>query len=361
MISYFFPLILLSLLAIIENSNRFSYFIKNKYLYFCVFLFFIFFVSLRHSIGCDWDVYEINFNNIASKNLFYILKNQDQFFDLGYSILAKLVSLKFDYSMLIFIYGILFTAPLFYFCANIKRTYLSLMISYPYFILVVGMGPIRQASAIAFLMLTFIFIAKKKINLIYFSSISSLLFHNSAVVINALIFSKLNLFSSLSSKKKVNYFLYFLIIAIFLYNSPIIFNKLYIYITYYNSPGVNPAKGVFFVWLINFFLSIIFLFNYSKFNIQIALKKVLMIFSVSAIAIFPLIFLNSVITYRFLLYFFPSSIYITSYIPEIEFLKIKQTSILYILILLCFVSLFVWLKYAYHAYCWLPYQNILFF
>ena len=361
MITYFIPLILLAILAYIENLTKFSLKIKNKYFYSFIFLFFIFFIGLRYQIGCDWDVYKINFNIISSNDFFYILKNQKKFFDLGYSVLAKFISLKFDYSMLIFVYGLFFTLPLFYFCANIKRTYLSLMISYPYFILVVGMGPIRQASAIAFLMLTFIFIAKRKINLIYFSSISSLLFHNSAVVINALIFSKLNLFSSLNSKKKVNYYFYFLIIAIFLYNSPFIFNKLYSYITYYNSPGVNPAKGVFFVWLINFFPSIIFLSNYSKFNLEISLKKVLLTFSFSVIAIFPLIFLNSVITYRFLLYFFPSSIYITSYIPEIEFLKIKQTSILYSLILLCFFSLFAWLKYAYHSYCWLPYQNILFF
>ena len=153
----------------------------------------------------------------------------------------------------------------------------------------------------------------------------------------------------------------FFVIAIFLYNTPLIFNKLYQYVSLYNTPGINNAKGVFFVWLINFLPSIIFLSNYRKFNMQISLKKIFRTFSFSIIAIFPLIFINSVIAYRFLLYFFPSSIYITSYIPEIKLLNIKQSYIFYSFILLCFFSLFAWLKYAYHSYCWLPYQNILFF
>ena len=157
MIIYFIPLILLAILAYIENLTKFSLQIKNKYFYFFILLFFIFFVALRSKIGCDWDVYEINFNRISSKDIFYILKNQKEFFDLGYSILAKIISLKFGYSMLIFIYGLLFTVPLFYFCENIKRKYLSLMISYPYYFLIIGMGPIRQSLAISFLILVYIY------------------------------------------------------------------------------------------------------------------------------------------------------------------------------------------------------------
>ena len=34
---------------------------------------------------------------------------------------------------------------------NLKNKYLALIISYPYFIVVVGMGPIRQSAAIGFL------------------------------------------------------------------------------------------------------------------------------------------------------------------------------------------------------------------
>ena len=124
---------------------------------------------------------------------------------------------------------------------------------------------------------------------------------------------------------------------------------------------LSPAKGIIFVWLLNLFPSIIFLTNFQKFTFNISLKKIFRTFSICIIFLFPFLFINSVISYRFLLYFFPSSIYITSYIPEIKLFNIKQNTIFYSLILFCFLSLFAWLKFAYHAYCWLPYQNLLLF
>ena len=72
MIIYFIPLILLAILAYIENLTNFSLKIKNKYFYSFIFLFFILFVGLRHQIGCDWDVYEINFNEFHQKISLYL-------------------------------------------------------------------------------------------------------------------------------------------------------------------------------------------------------------------------------------------------------------------------------------------------
>tara|TARA_Y100000991_G_scaffold134526_1_gene101357 strand:- start:1959 stop:2666 length:708 start_codon:yes stop_codon:yes gene_type:complete len=234
------------------------------------------------------------------------------------------------------------------------------MISYPYFVVVVGMGPIRQASAIGFLLLTFIFIEKRKNNLILISSFLSMLFHHSSIVINLFIISKFNSFLKLKKRKIFSYLFYLILTAIILYNFPHIINKLYIYISFYGTESINPAKGVIFVWLINFLPSIIFLSNYSKFNFKSSLKNFFKTVSFLVIGIFPLLFINSVLAYRFILYFLPSSIYITSYIPEIEFFNLKKNTIFFSLIFLCFLSLIIWLKYAYHAYCWLPYQNTLF-
>ena len=59
------------------------------------------------------------------------------------------------------------------------------MISYPYFIVVVGMGPIRQAAAIGFFMLSlFAFINNKTNKFILYNFISSLLhFHQYFLVV----------------------------------------------------------------------------------------------------------------------------------------------------------------------------------
>ena len=83
----------------------------------------------------------------------YIIK------ELGHIILTLLSR---NIYVLNLIYALIFIAPLFYFCSKIKRTYLSLLISYPYYIVVVGMGPIRQAACISILMVSIILVSKNK-------------------------------------------------------------------------------------------------------------------------------------------------------------------------------------------------------
>ena len=60
------------------------------------------------------------------------------------------------------LYSILFIIPLFIFCSNLERKYLALLISYPYYIVVVGMGPIRQAACISLLMFSIILTMRKR-------------------------------------------------------------------------------------------------------------------------------------------------------------------------------------------------------
>ena len=63
---------------------------------------------------------------------------------------------------------------------------------------------------------------------------------------------------------------------------------------------------------------------------------VLLLIIVNYLAIFeivllPLVIFKSVIAYRLLLYFFPTSILITSYIPDARIFKIKNTYLIYII------------------------------
>ena len=54
---------------------------------------------------------------------------------------------------------------------------------------------------------------------------------------------------------------------------------------------------------------------------------------------------------------FPISIYIVSHLPDAQVFKVKSKYIIYTIIFLSFFSLFFWIKFANHSYCWLPYQN----
>ena len=123
---------------------------------------------------------------------------------------------------------------------------------------------------------------------------------------------------------------------------------------------VSPAKSAILIWIINFIPSLIFLINRNKLNLNNNLKNIFTTFSILEILVLPVVLLNSVIGYRLLLYFFPSSIYITSQIPDLNLLKIKKEYMINFIIFIAFISLILWLKFAYHSYCWVPYKNILF-
>ena len=176
---YLIPLIFLSIFTFLENSKKLVNVIKTKFFYYIVGLFFIFFIGLRYKIGCDWESYITLIDKYLSFNILEILRynltgysyehTPDQYFfiqELGHVFLSIISK---NIYVLNLIYATIFVIPLFYFCWKLKRTYLSLLISYPYYMIVVGMGPIRQAACISILMISIIFISKKKIFFTFYS------------------------------------------------------------------------------------------------------------------------------------------------------------------------------------------------
>tara|TARA_B100000212_G_C27371479_1_gene532774 strand:+ start:379 stop:1491 length:1113 start_codon:yes stop_codon:yes gene_type:complete len=366
---YLIPLSLLSLLAFFEINYKFKKILRSNKFYLLLFVLFIIFIGFRDNIGCDWDSYQRNFRNISFKTFSEIFSQQSNFFNIGYILITKIVSLlsssfsfislKLNFHINIFLISIIFTGTLFYFCSKLKRTYLALLMSYPYYLIVIGMGPIRQSLAISFLMMTILFVYLNNYGRYVFSAILSSSFHHSAIFVNTFYFTILNIFNRHKPQKYLVIIFYLTLMSIFFLSNDLIINKLIIYITEY-STRLNPAKGVIFVWIINFLPSIIYLTNFSKFKFNRDIKRLLLYYSIFEICLLPFAFINSIITYRLLLYSFPSSILITSFIPDINLFKIDAKNSYKYLIIICYASLIIWMKYAYHSYCWLPYENILF-
>ena len=366
---YFIPFIFLTVLTSLESVKRLNFVTQNKLLYSLIALFFIIFIGLRYEIGCDWQQYSGMFEKFDSVNFGDILQNLisknsfQRLPELGHILIVKISQ---NIYILNLIYSILFTLPLFYFCSKLKRKYFSLLISYPYYVIVVGMGPIRQAACISFLMLSILFISNKKYYSHFFISIISLLIHQSSIIFNTLIsFSLLTKFRSIKFSK-LNFLLIILGFIFISFCLPSIRNKIYIYFTLYKKLDANgimyvaPAKSAILLWIMNLVPSLIFLRNKKSFKINYDLKNLFTVFSIIEILLLPILLIQSVIGYRLILYLFPSSIYITSLIPDLKILNIKKVYIVNFLISVAFISLITWLKFAYHSSCWVPYKNILF-
>ena len=162
-------------------------------------------------------------------------------------------------------------------------------------------------------------------------------------------------------KKRLNIIFVFIFGSILIILTFFYYDSVYYKLLDYLKPGnvYNEAKSAIIIWTINFLPIAIYLKNISKFNFNESFKRVIFFFLIYEMSSFFLIFFNSLFAYRFLLYGFPISIYITSFLPDADILKIKSKYVTFSLVFLCFISLAYWLQNAYHAYCWLPYKNII--
>jgi hypothetical protein len=371
---YFLPFIFLTLLTSLESSKKFEYLIKNKFLYSLIALILIIFIGLRHEIGCDWSKYQGMFEWFNSFSLAEIIERNlfqpQKFQELGHIFLTNISK---NIYILNLIYASIFVIPLFYVFSELKRKYFAILISYPYYLIVVGMGPSRQAACISLFMLSIILVSNKK----YYSHLFILIFtsfiHQSSIFFNGLILS-----NALRELRKIkisrkNISIMILIALILSFSLPTLIGKIHFLITSYNVYDkvyekldrsnnllVTPAKSAIYIWLINFIPSLIYLKNKSKFNLNKNLKSIFTTLGILEILILPIVLLNSVIGYRLLLYFFPTSIFITSLIPDLNLVNIKKTYIINFLVVVAFLNLIIWLNFAYHSSCWIPYKNILF-
>ncbi len=359
MLLYFIPFSFIYILSIFENLKIFNSLLSNKYFYILLSVFFIFFVGLRIDIGCDWNGYLNLYEKYSALSWGAIIKNNftsiNNLEDFGHLLITKISNNIYTLNLL---YSIIFVVPLFFFCSTLKRKYFSLLISYPYYVIVVGMGPIRQAACISILMFSIILIARRGFYLHFILTIISLLIHQSSIIINTLILipSSTNL---IKNKLKNRYILIILLIFIItIFSLPSIINTTSYYFKFYGNI-VPQAKGAIYIWFIHLIPTLIFLNNVSRFNFEKALVKILILFCVLEFLLLPLIFFNSVIAYRLLLYLFPSSILITSYIPDLKLFGIKSSHFQNIINGSSFLSLIIWLNFAFHASCWIPYKNLL--
>ena len=113
-------------------------------------------VGLRHEVGGDWPQYINNFERFSKNfNLFDINIRSDY----GYEFISWLVfkfNLTFHYVELIL--SFFFVYSLYRISEREKYRSLTLVVCFPVFILIMGMGFVRQGTALAFFIIALIII-----------------------------------------------------------------------------------------------------------------------------------------------------------------------------------------------------------
>ena len=365
MFIYYLILIFLSLLSFQEIYKP-----KPLNLFSFIFLtiFFSLFIGLRNEIGCDWEGYKKIFeltncipnigNNQCDTNSISNTFDYLRFKEVGFSSLNFIVK-KFggNYYYVKYISSLFFVIPLLYFCSNLKRPFLAILISYPYLITVIGLASIRQSIAIGFLMVCITELKRNKFYTYYLYNFLGNIFHYSSVIFIflPLLIQEHENYKLEKLKKALIILLFIFIFLSLFFNNNYLIHQLN---GYFNYPKILSIKSPLIIWIMITIPSATILLNYKYFKSDDK-NKFWRNYSIIGILMFFSIFFNKIIALRFLLYFIPIKIYAFSNITEIKIFHKSKRIVYLAIILLSFSFLTIWLNFANHSYCYLPYKNLL--
>lgn len=367
-----------SFLAILLNENTatnksFSLFQipTNSWQYISLFLFILLtiFIGFRFDVGGDFGQYRLIYTQYADDSFIQsLLPRSLSSVDPGWGALNWLAHSIDHYESIYwntvyrlggyvyvnFIAALIFTYFLLKFIFLMPRPLFALAIAFPYLILVVGIGYVRQGMALAIIAYAIMLLGQRKFWHYSLLILLATTFHKSAAIFLPLIFI-------VATKNKFLIFLgslfllgiiYFALIAVHI--ESMVAN----YIDYeMNSSGalirlimLMPPALIYLKYKNRFS------FSATEHQIFSIISYASIFFLVLALTIFSS---NTTAIDRLGLYFIILQIIIFTNLPD---LFSNQNKIYIIIGVLLYYSLtmFVWLFFAVNSASWLPYQNVLF-
>jgi len=345
MLTYWLIYLIPAGLALFINQKR-----QSKILpWLLVGFIFIVVIGFRDEVGCDWWNYVGHFEQTLDVSLaeaFSEVKDPAHTFvnwwmgQWGWGIYG-----------VNFIYTIIFIIGLMIFTRTQIYPWLAMAVAVPYMVVMVSMGYSRQGVALGLFMLAITYVEKGKFKSYVMWVLIAALFHKSALILLpfGLFLSKGGIWLRIIIMIPVLYGGWDLILA----------EKQEQLWDIYVEQDMQ-SSGAYIRVFMNFFPATLLLiyrkqwknnFNDYPFWFWIAIGSIASMFFVS---------LATTAVDRISLYFIPLQLSVYARLP---FLARKQVTpkLTKIWIILGYTTvLFVWLIFASHAHCWIPYQNILF-
>lgn len=314
-----------------------------------VFVLFVTFIGLRYEIGGDWFSYELMVALTGYEDFTDAILTGDP----GFSLVAWIMSrLGFGLWGPNLVCGMILTAGLIHFCRRQDDMWLAVTASVPYLVIVVGMGYVRQAAAIGFILFALTQFERGAFGRAVAWIIGASLFHASAVCVAPL-------FALAVARKRM-----WLIVpvglatlALFVVLLSSRFDTLYenYVVAEYDSSGALVRL------LMNAVPSLLFIYYRKRFPGSDWSRTLWLLFSVLSLVMVVAVTLTSSTTVidRVGLFFIPIQLYVFGNImvslhatERARFFTTVAAVVYYTLIL------FVWLNFATHADKWVPYRFV---
>ena len=347
MIVYFGIYFILSAMALsVKGKNN------QQLMLFFLFPFFMFFAGTRLNTGCDFWGYLQRFNNSGTFDTSGSVWDMEE---PGFEfIMLSIKSYNIDYMWLNVSCSLIIFICLFKFIKRHPTPLLVLALMFPLLIVQLSMSGLRQAVAVAFLMLAMTaFMDKKRIMTGFWIFIGAS-FHQSLIIFLPLAF----LVGKKVTTKKI--------IAALLIIGPIsaiyLADRMDVYSDRYITGGAESSGAILRLGLI--IISAI-LFEVYKKRIHKMFPKeyeLMRLFSLISFALIPVSLISSVAVHRLGYYVLPVSYFILAIVPFFVSISFKNIQFARLMpVLLYGTYILVWFVTSRHAQlCYVPYDSYLF-
>tara|TARA_A100001035_G_C27768798_1_gene495155 strand:+ start:657 stop:1718 length:1062 start_codon:yes stop_codon:yes gene_type:complete len=336
----------------IEETRAVNTFKKSTQNFLIIFLSLL--IGLRYQVGCDWDQYEMIFG-LFRDGFSESWNKVEPSFALINSIFSKF---EFGIYFVNLFCAVLFSYCLIKFCKSLPRPWLGLCVAYPYLIMVVAMGYTRQSVSIALSLLAFLALEKGQFYKSIFYILLGITFHRSGAF-----FLFAPLLYTFQNASRFNNFLKLIIMIIlgYYFIDNFVLYQLDVYRIGYLSANLSSSGSLIRI-ILCVIPSLIFIFNLNKFKISKIYKNIFIVMTLlSIISLVALRFSpSSTAIDRLALNILPIQIFVASYIPDLGIFNLDKFTWKFLIILSVFIILSVWLIFATHAFCWIPYRNIIY-
>lgn len=316
----------------------------------------VIFIGLRYQVGPDWVQYYDIHSELSHEKIDTVFSNREP---LSYGIFWLSAHLGAEVYLSNIVISSIILFGVFSFARQCYNPWLAIVAAMPYFILIVGMSGVRQLAAAGVLL---IMLARydrlsvwKQIAYVFIAA----LFHTSAIV--GLIYVSYRLRTRLVLKIFAT--LIILALAYFVTSNTVFFSQsIENYQDRYISDSDHRQSFGALFHLAMVFVPAIAAWLFRRRILPYIHDPTLLQFGiVGTLGIFSLYFIdlfNSTLPSRLTIYFYfvPMMIY-----PAFTMIlgRSGRTLMIYLLVLVHFLILIVWMKFANHSHAYLPYDNIL--
>ena len=312
-----------------------------------MFVFIALMIGYRHEVGGDWGNYFRYLDDAAGAALLDIVKSSDP----GY-MLINWISVQMGWSIygVNMISGTVLSLGVTYFCRDLPRPWLALVVAVPYLIVVVGMGYSRQGVALGFAMLGLVALRRKSVVWFVIWILLGATFHKTAVLLLPI--------AALANTK--NRYWTAAWVAIVMYGSYLFLLEDavgYLYENYIEAE--YQSEGAFVRVLMNALPSTVLLWKWKRFRISDDGGNLWRWMSIISLALFGVLFVSpsSTAVDRVALYMLPLQLAVFSYVPDAIGSRRRFNQDWVTVIVLYYAAVhFVWLNFAVHSRGWIPYR-----